>query len=464
ISVSVQRALFVSALLLGLAIRLGILSHTADLSPKIADELQYTQLAHSLVQGAGFAWANGQPTSLRPPLYPATVAAIWSVGRAPSVQAVRAVQIFISLITALLVLDLGRRCFNARVGMFAAAVTWLYPEFIYLDFLLLTETLFTFFLVAYVLLSVMLVERPGPWLALACGVVLGLGTLTRSVLWPMPLLLCPALVLVVRGNIGKRLLIPALVLLGVVVAVAPWAVRNTRLQGVVTIVDTMGGMNLRMGNYEYTPEDRMWDAVSLNGEQSWVYALTQEQAAGLAPREITEGMKDKWAQRKAIEYIKTHPAITARRSAIKFADLWGLERSFIAGVQQGLYAPPTWFTALVFALMTISFVGVALVGFAGIWMAPPDWRRHVLLLLPVLLVTAIHTLVFGHSRYHLPLIPILAIYAAALWSRGVRVALKQRGAGRAAAIVSALLLIAIWVRQIVVVDADRVRALLSRFL
>ena len=42
----------------------------------------------------------------------------------------------------------------------------------------------------------------------------------------------------------------------------------------VTIVDTMGGMNLRMGNYEYTPDDRMWDAVSLQGEKSWVHGLS----------------------------------------------------------------------------------------------------------------------------------------------------------------------------------------------
>ena len=28
-----------------------------------------------------------------------------------------------------------------------------------------------------------------------------------------------------------------------------------------------------MGNYEHTPDDRMWDAVALTGEKNWSYAL-----------------------------------------------------------------------------------------------------------------------------------------------------------------------------------------------
>ncbi len=58
---------------------------------------------------------------------------------------------------------------------------------------------------------------------------------------------------------------------------------------------------------------------------------------------VTEGMKDKWAQRKAIEYMRRASGQTFRRSLIKFADFWGLEREFIAGVQQGLFNPPRWF-------------------------------------------------------------------------------------------------------------------------
>ena len=44
---------------------------------------------------------------------------------------------------------------------------------------------------------------------------------------------------------------------------------------------------------------------------------------------------------------------------------------------------------------------------------PADWRSHLLLILLVLFVTALHSIVFGHPRYRLPLMPILAVYAGA---------------------------------------------------
>jgi hypothetical protein len=294
-------------------------------------------------------------------------------------------------------------------------------------------------------------------LALVCGLVLGLGALTRSVLWPLPLLFCPLIVALSRGALARRAALALVVLAGYTAVVAPWAIRNTRLQGVFTVVDTMGGLNLRMGNYEHTPDERMWDAVSLRGEQNWVYAFTQE--AHEAP--VTEGVKDKWAQRKAFEYMAAHPGTTLRRSAIKFAVFWGLVRSFIAGVQQGLDAPPAWFAYTAAAAILLSYAGVALLGAAGIWLARPEWRVHVLMLLPVVVITGVHALAFGHSRYHVPLVPFLAVYAAGLLHAGAwRTWRSRRGAAVGAAL-TVLVLIAIWLRQLLFVDADQLGALLD---
>jgi 4-amino-4-deoxy-L-arabinose transferase-like glycosyltransferase len=284
--------------------------------------------------------------------------------------------------------------------------------------------------------------------------VLGLGALARSVLWPLPLLFCPLLALLIRGPIVKRLALPALVLLGFSVVVGPWAVRNTRLQGVTTIVDTMGGMNLRMGNYEHTLDDRMWDTVALTGERNWAHGIEADFPPG---HTITEGDKDKWGQRKALEYMRAHPAQTLRRALIKFADFWGLEREFIAGVQGGLFDVPLWLALPAAVAIILGYMAVAVLGAAGIWLAPPrDWRLHVLLLLPVLLITGLHTVVFGHSRYHVPLIPILAIYAAALVTTRAGSPARASRTAVAGAVVSVLVLVAIWLRQVVLVDLQRI--------
>jgi 4-amino-4-deoxy-L-arabinose transferase-like glycosyltransferase len=446
-----------AALVLGLMLRGVILWQTQTLGMPISDERDYARLAGHILSGDGFVWDLGKPTSIRPPLYPALVAGVWAIAGPGNLQAVRLAQVVLALLTTALIFQLGRQVFDSTVGRWAAAAFWLYPSLIFFNFTILTETLFTFLLVAFVWLTVTLVQTPRAWIALLSGMTLGLAALTRSVLWPVPLILCPLIALLIRAPVKAKLLLPALVLVGYVVAVAPWAVRNTRLQGVVTIVDTMGGLNLRMGNYEYTPDDRMWSAVGIEGEQSWSYELAREHPG----QRLTEGQKDKWAQRKAVEYMLANPGNTARRSLIKFADFWGLEREFAAGVQEGVYQPPRSLGILIAAMIVVTYAGLAILGAAGIWLAAPEWRVHVVMLLPLLVITGIHTLAFGHSRYHLPLVPILALYGMALVAIRRSIEWPQQRSALAGAAATILIFVVIWVRQIITVDAGHIRAILQ---
>jgi 4-amino-4-deoxy-L-arabinose transferase-like glycosyltransferase len=445
------------AIALGLVLRLAIFWHTPSLGTEIQDEQDYVRLAQNIEAGNGLAWAAGQPTSVRPPLFPAMVAGIFSIAGTGNLQAVRIVHIILALLTAAALCELGRRTVGAAAGRYAAAIFFLYPSFVFFNFTILTETLFTLLLVTFVLLAVILVQTPRVLLAVACGLALGLAALTRSILWPLPLVLCPLLALLIRGSIARRLAIPALVFAGYAAVIMPWAMRNTQLQGVLTIVDTMGGMNLRMGNYEYTPDDRMWAAVALQGEQNWSYPLAQE----FPGQHLTEGERDKWAQRKALEYMRAHPGTTLRRSVIKFADFWGLEREYAAGIQTGMYNPPMWLGGSISLLIVVSYLLVIVCGVAGMWIAPPAWRAHVLLMLPVVFITAVHTLVFGHSRYHLPLIPLFALYASALLTTQTVAVWRERRPAVVGAAATVLVLIALWVRQIVLVDAARIKSLLN---
>lgn len=454
------RLLLWIALAAGLALRLAILSQTAELGTRITDEQDYATLARNIVAGDGLAWGPGRPTSIRPPLYPALVAGAWTITGVDHFQAIRFLQIGLTVVLVFLTRTLGRRLFNPVVGDLSAVIVWWYPSLIVANFLILTETLFTLLLLAWIRLAIETVDRPRLMSALFCGVTLGLAALTRSILWPMPLVLCPLVAWLVGAPWSRRLAIPAVLFAGYAVVVGPWAVRNTRLQHVVEIVDTMGGLNLRMGNYEYTPEERMWDAVSLQGEKNWVYAMTQE--AGL-PNPITEGQKDKWAQKKAIQYILANPGTTLRRDAIKFADLWGLEREFIAGVQQGLFHPPAWFAIVASIVILAGYVAVVLPGAMGLWLVRNDWPSHLVAVLPIVVITGLHSLVFGHSRYHLPLMPLLAIYAAALvtswpaaWQHAGRLA-------RVGAAASVAILVLSWIRQVVFVDADRIRSIVQHY-
>jgi 4-amino-4-deoxy-L-arabinose transferase-like glycosyltransferase len=452
-----HRALAV-VLAAGLLVRLVLLVASYSTQVQIGDERQYVQLAANLFHGHGFVFEPGRPTSMRPPVYPMFIAAVWSLTGHESLQAIRAVQILLALLTTLAVYVLAFRMFDRRTALIAAAITCFYPSFLFSGLLLLTEVLFTLLLVVFALQYDSLVRRPGLAVALSTGATLGLAALTRSVLWPFPIVLVPLVAMSVGGTVRRRITLAICCLAGYAAIVGPWAVRNTTLQHTLTIVDNMGGMNLMMGNYEHTPEDRMWDAVSLTGEKNWSHDLgnTHPEAATW-----TDGQKEKWAQSEAIGFMLANPATTIRRSVLKFADFWGLEREMVAGFQQGLYDPPAWFMLMASLAVLLTYPVVILGSAVGIFcVTPSDRRTHVLLIALILFITAIHSIVFGHSRYHLPLVPFLATYAAAAVAhQGWRVPARERMRAIAAGGVCAVLVSA-WAHEIFFRDAEHVRAFL----
>jgi hypothetical protein len=228
---------------------------------------------------------------------------------------------------------------------------------------------------------------------------------------------------------------------------------------VPVIVDTMGGLNLRMGNYEHTPHDRIWDAVSMKGEKSWIVGLPQRPPSG---GEWTEGQKERWARDQALAYMVEHPGQTIWRSAIKAGDFFGIDRDFIAGLDRGLFHPPAPIAASVGALMIVAFPMLALMAVAGIFLArPSDWRAWTVMIVLVLFVAGLHAIVFGHPRYRLPLTPIFAVFAGgAVAARAWRVASAPRSALFATAAASALL-VGTWLAQFVARDWPRVSRLVG---
>jgi hypothetical protein len=140
-------------------------------------------------------------------------------------------------------------------------------------------------------------------------------------------------------------------------------------------------------------------------------------------------------------------------------------------VQQGLYHPSRVLAAIAIIAMLVSYVALSLSGVSGFWLAGIRWRPLVLMLLPVLALAGAHTIVFGHERYHLPLVPILALFAAAVWIRLLDAGWRGMVASLAArprwarltmtgAVCSMLLLSGIWVRQLVFVDGEKLRTLM----
>jgi 4-amino-4-deoxy-L-arabinose transferase-like glycosyltransferase len=441
--------LFVGALL-----RLGLWLWSAGQPLNIWDERDYNTLAVNLVRYHEFAFVPGTSVSLRPPLYPAVVAVVYDLFGLENYQSVRLLQAVLSLLNVLLLYRLGAETYSRRVGVWLAGLFGVYPSLLGFNNLLLTEVQFTVLLCGFCSGLARALRRESYGALGLAGVLLGLAALTRSVLWLFPPVLSVFLLLAWPGNIRRRLRAVGSLIAPFCLVMAPWAIRNTNLEKTFQAVDCMGGRNFMMGNYEYTPLFRAWDTIAIEGKLSWHQTLA---SADLSSLGVTQGQRDKRALRHGLRFVLAHPWLTVKRDLVKFFDFWNLERELVAGAAQGFFGKPSLpalllLTSIIFGSYATSLIS----GIFGALMAPPaDWRVHWFLLLVIGFICGMHTLSFGHSRYHLPIMPLVLLYSAAaivdrraIWSR------RGEWPFRVACCLSAIFVMG-WLWQVIFVDFDR---------
>ena len=133
-----------------------------------------------------------------------------------------------------------------------------------------------------------------------------------------------------RGSWGRRLLAAALPLAVFAVVIAPWAVRNTRVQQTLTFIDVMGGRNAMMGNYEYTPLERF-----VGYDFDWCPTNTPGTACSIESEPATRRLrKDNSTSSPFVtrsHFVWTHPWLTVKRDVVKFFNFWQLDRLLVGG-------------------------------------------------------------------------------------------------------------------------------------
>lgn len=411
-------------LALSVLVRLGLwwACQTEPIHP--GDEMHYHELAQSLVEGRGF-FLEGRPSAMRPPLYPLLVAGLYGLFGVGNFQAVRAFQLLLGLVTAWGGFLLGRLLYNRQVGLWAAGLVAFYPPLLGIALFLYTETLFAFWVVWLGLAIGWALRAESLWRWVLVGLLLALGALTRSVLWPFAPVLA-GLILLLWQKVGwtRRLAGAGGMLAAFALLVAPWSWRCSQLEQTFIVIDTIGGRNLMMGNYEYTPLDRAWDAISVQGEKAW-YAVLRREYPQFGT--LTQGQRDKLALRYAVRYMLEHPGQTLKRCIVKFFNFWQLERTVAAGLERGWLGG--WSRPAVLAWTAVlcgSYAGAMLAAAAGLVLRPPPDRRTMIVVLSLVgFVCLVHTVVFAHSRYHLPLAPLELVFAGAMldqWRRRPTVA------------------------------------------
>ena len=405
--------------LVAVVIRLIPVLATPDLGIGLDDMFQYDMLAESIATGEGYRWYSeddlnlikryvdldfitddydpkGILTSFRPPGYPAFLALIYFIGGLTHRFFIaRMVQVFLVATIAPLTYLIAMRVFpeKKKIAKFAAWVMVFYPMLVVYPLALATENLF----IPLVLFGTLLLLKAGESNKLRdfviAGIVFGLASLTRSVITAIVPFIMFWIWFYLK-NKKAALIFPMIIIL----VTAPWSIRNTLLHEQFYYIESALGYDLHQGYYP-----------------GYDGAFTTETSMELMPY-LDDAVRDEIGKEMAFEFIRENPENVPYYMLRRTGYFFGFERralSFFYSSNILGYIQTPYLIAL-FAIYTLPFAVIAISGAFGLPFI--KWKRgSILLLLISLGYIAPHILILAEPRFHLTLVPFMAILASQTW-------------------------------------------------
>lgn len=341
-----RRRLLLSVLVfaLALAARLGVYYEARDwptfTQPQI-DEYTAYHIGLALLDGR-----MPDEVYLKGPFYMWFVAGVvWLFGRDP--MHVRLVQAVVSSLTPVLIFLTAERIFGRRIGLLSGIAVALFWTIVYYSLSIVDAAVSTL-LYTLMLYVAVRVSNERWWKWPVCGVVMGLGALSRpSVLAFAPLLAIMVFIVMWRDaageprpklrdlwrrpGLGRGLVGTIALTAGCLAVVLPVTVRNYVVGGEWVLIGAYGGQNLWIANSprsdgknvpiyvgegvpKVSPVDPndVWTEISLGNRIARYYA---EQDLG---RRLKFGEIDAWFAKKGFEYIAENPGAFLHKSFQRF--------------------------------------------------------------------------------------------------------------------------------------------------
>ncbi len=401
------RLFLVLLLLSAFALRMVHLSDMAA-SPvfdhPVMDAAYHDSWAKSILEGRPIT--DGAPY-FRAPLYPWFLAAAYRLGGGER-HVARIAQALFGVLTLGLVFHMGRRLFGGGTALLAVLLGTLYPLAVYFDGELLITPLALF--LDTLLLAVLLEadrRRRAMWWG-AAGVVLGLAALARpNILLFAPLIPIWLFLGTKRSRFLRDVAVPTLLVAAASLAViGPVTWRNAREGGEVVLISWQGGLNFYLGNH---PGADGWSATAPGMRKDWwggyedgIRIPQTKLGRKLRYREIS----NYWFAR-GIAFIQENPAEATRLFARKaYLLLRGEELSNNQILSfSGRYSR-------VFRNLPVAYGVLSPLALLGMVLAGRGRGRR-LLLFYFFAYSATLVLFFVCSRFRMPLLPVILLFAAA---------------------------------------------------
>ncbi len=360
----------------------------------VVDARAYDIIATNIVNGNGYREDMSKDISQDPaiirvgPLYEYFLAGIYNVfghsyGAVWAVQALlRALSTWLIYLTACLVLDgLAQR---KKMALLAAGIFGFYPDLVEISAMLLTETLYLFFVCLTLYLFFRYAAGENKFIFVSLALVLGLAILARP---PVIFFVPVVLFYFFKKREFKRLAV-FLVILGAVFI--PWTARNYIVYHEFMPLGAAGNFNFWIGNYhggrgEQEPNQEQFDFAlnhplkEINSESVRQFGLFLVQHPG--------------------EFIKlTFLRVNKYFSLIRPIGFWFYQ----TGIGQ----------ALVVFSSALASVFLFILGFGGFWEAIKQKSTNLLYLVAFTITTPLIIFItVVETRYRFQIYPLLAIFA-----------------------------------------------------
>ena len=356
----------------------------------VADSSAYHMFAQNIAFKHQYAFANGDITAYWPvgtsAIY-ALLYALFGVSFLPIVI----FNIIIGTGIVWLTYKIGQTYLSSATALTAAWIMALWPTFIQFTTILASELIFIFF----VLVAIYIwgnTKMPPIYRALFWGSMVCAAAYMRPTALPLIVLL-PTIEWMHKRDMRACLTSLVVAASAIALLIAPWAYRNYQQFGHPVLISTNGGVNLWMGNHPGS-----------NG--------------GANKEPVTpydnEAERDAYLKREAISFILHNPIsyleLAVKRAILTYkAETIGVHWN--AALQKNLNNTTL---SILKGLSTLYWWAVIMLACYGLYHLVPDKKVglfHVLMIVPAYLFI-FPILTVGQDRYHLPINPFLAIYAA----------------------------------------------------
>ena len=303
--------------LISLLARIAAVAVAGFATTSFGDARPYLEAATELANHGRYP-ERTEPYFFRPPAYPAFLVAA-TLGRPDRVALAKVANALLGAVAAVLLAALSARIFNNRaVAVATGLAAALHPSFVLLSTDVQSEPLFLVALLLSGLALLAAADGASKASAFAAGVALGLAALTRpSALALAPLLAAPLFDR--RRPRAAGLSLAALAVAGLVVALAPWTIRNAARFGELIPVSDAGGVSLYAGNSAWTR--RYYELRSRLEYERWLVEFDRDLRARLARIEAsgaaTPGRRSAGFARMALDETLADPGAALRLAAWK---------------------------------------------------------------------------------------------------------------------------------------------------